>query len=152
MRKFIASHAAKVKAPNEAEALKIRKLTLQCEREQHELDTAREKTRNELRDDLMEGFVAVAQMIRSGLFRMRNELAPVFAAGMDGRGIYRAWENRERQLFAAVCAELAKKSGAPIDEHDTRATANVVVPFKPSKNGNGQTNGAKAINAAGGRS
>ena len=50
LRKFIASHAAKVKAPNEAEAL-----------------------------NLMEGFVAVAQMIRSGLFRMRNELAPVFA-------------------------------------------------------------------------
>ena len=78
----------------------------------------------------MNGFVSIAQMIRSGLYQMRNELAPAFASGFDARGIYRSWEDRERQLFAAVCAELEKKAGAQIDEPDTRAE-NVVVPFKP---------------------
>jgi hypothetical protein len=136
-RRFVTRKKGSVKA-SEKEQLQIAVLRAKLEREQFDLDTARERTRNEIRDDLMQGFVSVAQLIRGGLYRMRTELSPVFASGVDARGVYRAWENKERELWAVVCAELTKKSGARIDEPDTRAE-NVVVPIVGKRNGRGST-------------
>src|SRR5262249_38274021 len=95
-RKFIASHGKQVKTTTEKESLLIRKLQLQCEREEYALGEEREKTRKEILDKLLAQFTSAVQMIRTEIYRMRVELSPKFSGSLDARQIYRAWEERER--------------------------------------------------------
>ena len=89
-RKYVAAHREQVKATTDRETLVLRRLELQCERERHELDVAREKTRNEIREELISGFLTAARVIRDKLYRLRGQLSPVFA-GCSPREIYNLW-------------------------------------------------------------
>jgi hypothetical protein len=125
-RKFIASHRTQVKATTDREALLIRKLQLQCEREAYALGEEREQTRKEILSKLMAQFTAVMHLVRTEIYRMRIELSPKFT-GLDAREIYRAWEDREREGFKNVCAKLCKEIGASaVSEPDTRPVQNVI--------------------------
>jgi hypothetical protein len=127
-RRFIAAHSKQVKAPNEKEALLIRKLQLQCEREEFALRETRQTTRKKILDELTPSFVAAVQLIRTELFKMKNELCPRFE-GQSAREIYRLWTNREGEAFKNVTHELNKRTGGRIEEKDTRPAVKVV-PFE----------------------
>jgi hypothetical protein len=122
-RAFIAKKRESVKA-SEKERLQIACLKIRLEREQHELDQARETTRKQILDDLTAQFVAAAQLIRTELFKVKNELCPRFE-GQSAREIYRLWTDREGEAFKNVTHELNKRTGGRIEERDTRPTVKV---------------------------
>ena len=123
-RKFIAKKRESVKA-SEKEQLQILLLRTRLEREQYEFAEVRQATRKKIRADLAAEFVAVAQLLRTELYKMRNEVA-LTAEGRTAREIYRILTDRENAAFDAVCRELEKRTGANVAEKETRPASNVV--------------------------
>src|SRR6266496_3190094 len=118
-RKFIASHAKKVKAPNEKEGLQIELLRAKLAREQHDLSESQQSTREKILSEVSEAVSDCNQMLRTEFFKMRNELCPRFE-GKSAREMYKMWTDREREAFQKFCDALRKQTGAKIKEENTR--------------------------------
>jgi hypothetical protein len=97
-RKFIAANAKKVKAPNEAEALKIQLLRIKAERESHELAVARDEVRTGIHDEYRQIFSRIIQSIFPRLRQMTGRLSPKFE-GMGARDIKRLWDAELQDCF-----------------------------------------------------
>ena len=125
-RKFIASHGKQIKATTEKEALLIRKLQLQCEREGSSLGQERMETHKKILDQLTAEFVGILHLVKTEIFKMRTELSPKFTGLADARAIYKAWETREREMFKTIAAQLNKRTGAQVTELEARPVANLL--------------------------
>jgi hypothetical protein len=123
-RKFI-TKKRDVMEVGEKQQLQLQLLRAKLDRERHGLDESRGITRQQIVDELLSHFDIVLQVIRTGFYRMRVELAPRFA-GLSAREIYKMWDQREIQLFDDVCRELRKRAGVTITEKDTRPATNVI--------------------------
>ena len=137
IRRFALKAAKKIEGPNERDRLGMELLNLKIKRASQELAEFEAALREQISGPMKAAFTKASYAIRSGIYRMRVELSPRFS-GMDARSIFKMWEQRERQLWGIVCADLRKEAGAQIQEPETRADK-VLIPFKQSKNGNGHS-------------
>jgi hypothetical protein len=116
----------RIKATTEKEALLIRKLQLQCEREEYALGQEREETRKKILAQLTAEFEGILHLVKTEIYKVRCELSPKFSGLANAREIYKAWESREREGFRTIVAELNKRTGAQVTEFGTRPVENVV--------------------------
>ena len=113
-------------------------LNLKIKRASQELVEFERKVRAEVTGELIPLFAVGPAFLKSGLERMRSQLAPTFV-GMGAGQIRKLWTSSERAVFQAVFVQLRKQFGIPLAE-----PAENVVPFKPS-NGNAHTKARTAI-------
>jgi hypothetical protein len=111
---------------SEKEQLQIALLRAKVEREQFDLDQARERTQKEILKKLMTQFVGIAHLIQTECYRMRIELVPRFE-GLSAREISKTWDTRERQMWKTIVAELQKRTGANVEEKDTPPAVNGIL-------------------------
>lgn len=123
-RKFVTKKRS-VMETGEKQQLQLELLRAKLDREKYGLAESSGTVRQQILGELQAHFDTALQVIRTGFYRMRVELAPRFA-GISAREIYKMWDQREMQLFDDVCRELRKRAGATITEKETRPASNIV--------------------------